>query len=91
MKCSCCEESPAVFPCNQMQRKQILGHAVSLLGLHEARLVCVWHSERRVVLKRSEDGGTGVLPLVHKPDSRRDSHHSHHTENNQGGEQRIGF
>lgn len=44
-----------------------------------------------MVLERSHDGGANVVPLVQEPNDRRDSHDGHNTENDQGGEQRVGL
>ena len=71
--------------------KVLLWHAVSLLSLHQARLVRVQDSERRVELECCEERGAKPVLLVHKPNYRRDSQDSHHAENDQGGEQRAGF
>lgn len=72
-------------------QKVLLRCVVRLFGLHQAGLVCLQDSERRVVLERCEDGGAMVALLLQEPDDYRDSHDSYHAENDQGGQERTGF
>lgn len=49
--------------------KVLLWHAVCLLSLHQAGLVCVQDSERRVVLECREDSGAKIVLLVQEPNN----------------------
>lgn len=51
-----------------VEEKVLLWHAVSLFSLHQAGLVVVQNSERRVVLERRDECGAKIVLLVQKPD-----------------------
>lgn len=61
------EEGPEAFYCGR--ENVLLWHAVSLLSLHQAGLVRVQDSERRVVLECREDSGAKIVLLVQEPNN----------------------